>query len=338
MRVNMKKLIIMSVLLFIIIILILVNANKKNVSIIEPEFVLTYAENQPENYPTTLGGRKFAELVEDRTKGRIKIIVQAEGVLGDEKAVVKQMQYGGIDFARVSLSTLSESIPKLNVLQMPYLYKDSTHMWNVLEGAIGEEFLNSFVGSDIVALSWYDAGARSFYTKKPVISLEDMKGLRIRVQESDLMVDMVEALGAIAVPIIYEDVYSALERDLIDGAENNWPSYEIKSHYEVAKYFTVDEHTRVPEVQICGKSTWDKLSKEDQEIIKECAKESALYERELWKERERQSQEIVTKNGGEVITLPNEEKERFRNAVKGVYEEYCADYKDIIDKIIEQQE
>lgn len=334
----MKKLILMSILLFLTIIVISLNLNKNKVSITEPEFVLTYAENQPENYPTTLGGRKFSQLVEERTQGRIKIIVQSEGVLGDEKAVVKQMQYGGIDFARVSLSTLSESIPKLNVLQMPYLYKDSTHMWKVLEGNIGEDFLNSFVGSDLVALSWYDAGARSFYTKQPVSALEDMKGLRIRVQESDLMIDMVEALGAVAVPIIYDDVYSAFETDLIDGAENNWPSYEIKSHYEVAKYFTVDEHTRVPEVQICGKSTWDKLSKEDQEVIRECAKESALYERELWGERERQSQEIVTKNGGEVITLSNEEKEKFRDAVKGVYDEYCGDYKDIIDKIIEQQE
>lgn len=335
----MKKNRIFGIFLIVVVLIgLLYKQNEKEHNIIEPEYVFTYAENQPENYPTTLGGYKFAQLVEERTQGRIKIIIQAEGNLGDEKAVVKQLQFGGIDFTRVSLSTLSETIPKVNVLQMPYLYRDSKHMWEVLEGEIGEDFLSSFDESQLVALSWYDAGARSFYTKQPISKLEDMKGLRIRVQESDLMIAMVEALGAVAVPIVYEDVYSAFERDIIDGAENNWPSYEIKSHYEVAKYFTVDEHTRVPEVQICGKSTWDKLEKEDQEIIKECAKESALYERELWKERERKSQEIVTKNGGEVITLSDEEKERFRSAVKDVYEEYCGDYKEIIDKIIEQQE
>lgn len=317
---------------------IIYGMQNKEENISEPEYVFTYAENQPENYPTTLGGYKFAQLVEERTNGRIKIIIQAEGVLGDEKAVVKQLQFGGIDFTRVSLSTLSETIPKLNVLQMPYLYKDSNHMWKVLEGKIGEAFLNSFDNTQLVALSWYDAGARSFYTKQPLSSLEDMKGLRIRVQESDLMIDMVKALGSIAVPMIYEDVYSAFETDLIDGAENNWPSYEIKSHYEVAKYFTIDEHTRVPEVQICGESTWNKLSAKDQEIIRECAKESALYERELWIEREQQSQEIVTRNGGEVITLSEEEKERFRDAVKGVYDEYCNEYMDIIEAIIREGE
>ncbi|KAB1440614.1 TRAP transporter substrate-binding protein [Candidatus Galacturonibacter soehngenii] len=334
----MKKKLLCIIIIGVILFVIFYQYNKKENIIVEPEYVFTYAENQPENYPTTLGGYKFAQLVEERTNGRIKIIIQAEGYLGDEKAVVKQLQFGGIDFARVSLSTLSETIPKLNVLQMPYLYRDSRHMWEVLEGEIGNDFLSSFDETQLVALSWYDAGARSFYTKQPVYTLEDMNGLRIRVQESDLMIDMVEALGAVAVPIVYEGVYSAFERDLIDGAENNWPSYEIKSHYEVAKYFTVDEHTRVPEVQICGKSTWDKLSKEDQEIIRVCAKESALYERKLWGERERQSQEIVMKNGGEVITLSDKEKEKFRNAVKGVYEEYCGDYKDVIDKIIEQQE
>lgn len=301
----------------------------------EPEYVFTYAENQPEDYPTTLGGYKFAELVEERTNGRIKIIVQAEGVLGDEKSIIQQMQFGGIDFSRVSLSPLSEIIPKLNVLQMPYLYTDSNHMWKVLEGEIGDEFLNSFQGSNMVAMSWYDAGARNFYnTKRPIKSLEDMKGLKIRVQESDLMMCMVEALGATAVPIAYDNVYSSLEKNIIDGAENNWPSYESSGHYEVAKYYTIDEHTRVPEVQLCAQSTWDKLTPKDQEMIRECAKESAVYERALWVDREKQSEKIVSENGVEVVILSAKEKERFREAVTGVYEEFCGEYMDIIDKII----
>lgn len=309
--------------------------NKENKKVQAPEFVFTYAENQPEDYPTTLGGYKFAELVQERTNGRIQIIIQAEGILGDEKSVIQQLQYGGIDFTRASLSSLSEKIPKLNVLQMPYLYKDSKHMWSVLEGEIGDDFLNSFESSDMVALSWYDAGARNFYnSKQPIRSLEDMRGMKIRVQESNLMIRMVEALGATAVPISYDNVYSSLETKVIDGAENNWPSYEASNHYEVAKYYTIDEHTRVPEVQLCGKSTWDKLTPKDQKIIQECAKESAIYERALWVEREKQSEKIASENGVEVVRLSEKEKEQFREAMKQVYEEFCKEYMDIIDKII----
>jgi tripartite ATP-independent transporter DctP family solute receptor len=334
------KIKILIILLCILVIILLVNnLGIKHTKEQVPEFVFTYAENQPADYPTTLGGYKFAELVEERTDGRIQIIVQAEGELGDEKSVIQQIQFGGIDFSRVSLSTLSEIIPKLNVLQMPYLYTDSKHMWKVLEGKIGDDFLNSFDGSDMVALSWYDAGARNFYnTKRSINSLEDMKGLKIRVQESDLMIHMVEALGATAVPIAYGDVYTNLETGIIDGAENNWPSYESSSHYEVAKYYTIDEHTRVPEVQLCSQSTWDKLMPKDQEIIRSCAEESAVYERALWVEREKQSEKIVTENGVEVVVLSAKEKERFREAVTGVYEEFCGEYMDIIDEIIKAEQ
>lgn len=300
-----------------------------------PEFVLTYAENQPEDYPTTLGGYKFAELVEERTDGRIQIIVQADAILGDEKSVIQQLRFGGIDFTRASLSTVSELIPKLNVLQMPYLYVDSKHMWNVLEGEIGNDFLGSFSGFDMVALSWYDAGARNFYSAThPITSLEDIAGLKIRVQESALMIRMIESLGATAVPIVYDDVYSGFETGLIDGAENNWPSYESSGHYEVAEYYTIDEHTRVPEVQLCAQSTWDKLTPKDQEIIRRCAEESAVYERALWIEREKLSEIIAKANGVNVTVLSAEEKEKFRTAVTTVYEEFCGEYMDIIDEII----
>ncbi len=300
----------------------------------EPEFVLTYAENQPEDYPTTLGGYKFAELVAEKTDGRIKIIVQADGILGDERTVIKQIMFGGIDFARVSLTTLSDTIPKLNVLQLPYLYTSSMHMWNVLEGDIGDEFLSSFQGTDIVALSWYDAGARSFYSSKQIRTLEDLKGLRIRVQESELMTRMIEELGATAVPMVYDDVYSALETGKIDAAENNWPSYEATGHYLVSKNFTLDEHCRIPEVQVCGQSTWSKLSEEDQNIILECARESAIYERNLWLKKEKESEKIALENGVKIVNLTELEKSRFREAVIDVYEEFCSEYMDIVEKII----
>lgn len=304
---------------------------------IEPEFVFSYAENQTVDYPTTVAGQFFADLVEKRTNGRIRIIVYAESELGAENDVIRQMQYGGIDFARVSLSQLAGTVPEMSVLQMPYLYEDSRHMWRVLDGEIGNTFLGYVEDSSLVGLSWYDAGARNFYSAtKPITCVEDMEGMRIRVQESELMADMVEALGAVALPVSYAEVYSSLEQGICDGAENNWPSYEAMRHYEVAPYFSVDEHNRVPEIQICSLHTWEKLSEEDRQIIKECAEESALYQRALWTQREQESRQIALENGVQEVLLSPEEKQRFREKMMGIYEKYCSEYMDIINQIIEK--
>ncbi len=302
----------------------------------EPEFVLRYAENQPQDYPTTQGAYKFAEMVEEKTNGRIKVEVYHGAQLGDEKSVLEQMQFGAIDFARVSLSPLAEFAPQLNVLQLPFMYRDGEHMWKVLEGEIGDEFKNGLGDSGLVGLSWYDAGARNFYnSKREIKTIDDMKGLSIRVQENELMMDMVSALGANPTPMTYGEVYSGLQTGTIDGAENNWPSYESTSHYEVAKYFCLDEHTRVPELQIVSKMTMDKLSEEDQQIIRDCAVESAKVERELWAEREKLSEEKV-KEGGSVITeLAPEEKQKFQDACKPLYEKFAGDYMDTVNKIME---
>ena len=300
-----------------------------------PEFVLTYAENQPEDYPTTQGAYRFAELVKERTDGRILIQVKADGVMGAEQSVVEQLQFGGLDFARVSLSSLADQIPKLNVLQLPYLYTGSDHMWEVLEGEIGDEFLQSFDGSNLVALSWYDAGARSIYSSARAIEkLEDMKGMRVRVQDSAMMKRMVEELGGEPVVLEYDEVYSALQTGMIDGAENNWPSYESMNHHQVAKFFTTDEHSRVPEVQLVSQATWEKLSAADQAIIRQCAQESARYERSLWASRSQESEDKVRGEGCVVIELGASEKARFQAAVTPVYNEFCGEYVDIIDKIV----
>ncbi|WP_367568321.1 TRAP transporter substrate-binding protein [Lacrimispora sp.] len=299
-----------------------------------PEFVLTYAENQAEDYPTTQGAYKFKELVYERTGGKIEIQVNTSGILGDERTVIEQLQFGGVDFARVSLSPLAEFVPKLNILQMPYLYTNREHMWKVLDGPIGDDFMNSFGDSSLVPLSWYDAGARSFYnSSRPIESLKDMEGMKIRVQESALAMDTIEALGAVPVPMTYGDVYSAIQTGKINGAENNWPSYESTGHHEVARYFTRDEHTRVPEIQLVSRSTWDKLPAEYRQIIGQCARESALYERDLWADREQLSEERTRKAGCVVTELPLKEKTRFREAVAPLYKKYCSDYEDIIKAI-----
>lgn len=196
-----------------------------------PLLILRYGDNQPEDYPTTKAAEYFAQLVEERTKGKICVRLYCNGELGDENQVFEQVQFGGIDMARVSLGTLAEYHPEVGVLQLPFLYDNAEHMWRVLDGPIGEEFLTGTRQADVIGLSWFDAGARSFYTREPIDSLDDLKGLTIRVQESTLMRRMVELLGAEAVQIPYNDVYSALQTAKIDGAENNWPSYAATGHY-----------------------------------------------------------------------------------------------------------
>lgn len=298
--------------------------------------VLRYAENQPQDYPTTKAAYEFAKMVEEKTQGRIKIEVYYGGQLGDEKSVIEQIQFGAIDFTRVSVSPLAEFSKALNVLQLPYLYTGPDQMWKVLDGKIGADFLAGLESANIIGLSWFDAGARNFYvTTGPVNTLDDLKGLKIRVQESQQMMDMVNALGANPTPMAYGEVYSALQTGVIDGAENNWPSYESTSHYEVAKYFVVDEHTRVPEVQMISKATWDKLSDSDKNIIKESAAASAKIERQLWAEREKVSEDKVKAGGATVTTLTPEEKAKFQNAMTPLYAKYGAGFEDIIKSIQE---
>ena len=297
-------------------------------------YTLRYAENQPEDYPTTKAAYKFAEIVKEKTEGRITIEVYAGAQLGDEKSVIEQIQLGTIDFTRVSISPLSEFNKALNVLQMPYLYTDAAQMWRVLDGEIGDKYLDDMVSSNMYGLSWFDAGARNFYNSvREVKTLEDMKGLKIRVQESSLMMGMVSALGAEPTPMAYAEVYSGLQNGTIDGAENNWPSFESTSHYEVSKYFVLDEHTRVPEMQLISKATMEKLSAEDQAIIRAAAKEAATYERELWAEREKASEEKVRADGAVITELADGELEKFQAAMAPLYEEFTADYKDIVDAI-----
>ena len=279
----------------------------------EKPLILRYAENQPEDYPTSKAAKAFAELVAQRTDGRVKVLVYSGAELGAEQSVIQQMQFGGVDFSRVSLSQLAEYEPELSVLQLPYLYSDAQQMWRVLDGDIGDEFLAMLDGMDLVGLSWFDAGVRSFYTREKVTGLDDLQGLTIRVQESDMMSDMITALGAKPAQVVYSKVYAALHNAEIDGAENNWPSYEVMGHYEVAPFFLKDEHTRVPEVQLASPAVMEKLAALDEsfpEVIRACARESAQTERELWARREANAEQNMRKRGLCVTELDEAEKAR----------------------------
>ncbi len=301
---------------------------------IVPEYVFTYAENQTGDYPTTQAARRFAKLVNEQTDGRIEIRVYPNAELGDELSAAQQLSFGGIDFCRAALSSLTDYSAESIVLQMPYLYKDSEHMWRVLDGSIGDRVKASFQGSGLVPLAWLDAGVRNFYTvDAPIEKLDDMKGLKIRVQQSSLAADMVQCLGAVSVPIIYDAVKEALQTGEIDGAENNWPSYETMQHNDIARYFTLDEHMRVPELLLISQTTWDQLTEEDRQIIQSCASEAGRYERTLWTERESSAREKCLRNGTVEVTLSDKEKARFRSAVTPLYRKYCSEYTELIDEI-----
>ena len=292
-----------------------------------PELILRYAENQPEDYPTTQAALAFAGLLNEQTDGRVKVAVYSGGELGAEQSVIEQMRFGGIDFARVSLSQLAEYVPELSVLQLPYLYQDAAQMWRVLDGGIGDDFLSLLDAMDLVGLSWFDAGVRSFYTREKVTCLEDLRGKTLRVQESDMMSEMVSDMGAEPVQVVYSQVYAALHNAQIDGAENNWPSYEAMGHYEVAPYFLQDEHTRVPEIQLASTAALEKLTALDPgfaETLRTCARESARTERRLWAEREARSEQDLRGKGIMVTILPEAEKEKFRAAVQPLYDSFAA--------------
>ena len=300
---------------------------------VTPEFVLTYAENQPADYPTTRGAERFAQLVAERTGGRVVVQVHSDGEYGTEQEIWEQLSLGGVDFARLSLAIAADDLPKLNVLQLPYLYKDAAHMWRVLDGKLGEEFLQEFSEHQLVGLSWYDAGARSFYSTEPIRSLKDLAGKTVRVQNSEIVLAMMQLLGAVPTTFAYSDVYSAFETGQIDAAENNWPAYYRMDHYKVAPYYTVDEHSRVPEVQLASARTWEKLPAEYRTILADCARESAQYERELWTEEEASARQSVLAADCHEITLSAEELEAFRTLVQPLYQQYGGENLALVEEI-----
>jgi len=295
--------------------------------------VLKLAETHPQDYPTTKGDYEFARLVKERSNGKLLIEVYHSKQLGEEKAVIEQVQLGAIDFTRVSISPVSAFVRDLDAFQLPYLYRDADHMWKVLNGPIGQEILKKLEASNFVGLGWFEAGSRNFYTKRQVKTVTDLKGMKIRVQQAPLMVAMVEALGAVATPLAFGEVYSALQTGVIDGAENNWPSYLSTSHYEVAKYFITDEHTRVPEIMIASKKVFDRLTKEEQAIIKKAMQDAQPYQIKLWNEFEKVAEKTVREKGSIITEVTAQEKQKFIDAMKPLYDKQPAEILAVVNRI-----
>lgn len=285
------------------------------------EVNLRAADNQPDGYPTVAAVEAMGEFLKERSEGRICLEMFHSAQLGQEKDTIEQTQFGVIDINRTSIGNFNNIVEETQVLALPYIFRSVEHMHDVVDGEVGAQILGAFEDHDLIGLAFYDSGSRSFYnSQKPITSIEDMDGLKFRVMGADIFVDMVAALGANATPMPFGEVYSSLQTGVIDGAENNWPSYEGTGHFEVAKYYTLDQHLIVPEVLTMSKIAFDKLSAEDQALVRQAAKDSVSVMRELWAAREAASEAKVRDAGSEIIT--DIDKTPFIEAMVPVYEKH----------------
>jgi tripartite ATP-independent transporter DctP family solute receptor len=276
------------------------------------------ADTQSEDYPTVEALRYMGRLIAERSGGRHQIRVFHSRQLGEEKETIEQTRVGAIDLNRTNVALIGTFVPAMNVLAMPFLFRSIDHMQKVMDGPIGSSILDSFEPYGFVGLTFYDSGARSIYNSvRPVRTVADMKGLRLRVQQSELMSDMIKALGADPIELPYGQVRTGLATKLIDGAENNWPSFVTTDHYKYAGYYTLTEHTMSPEVLVMSQKAWESLSAEDRKIFREAALESSQFMRKRWKDLEEQSRRQAESAGVTIIT--DFDRKPFEAAMDGIY-------------------
>ena len=275
-------------------------------------------------YPNTIGMDKFAELLAEKSGGKMKLKMYHSGTLGSQPDAIEQVRLGGLEIANFSLGPIGPIVPEANVVSLPFIFKDTDHVWRVLEGKAGEMINAGLAKKGLVSLAWYDGGARSFYnSKKPIKTPADVVGMKIRVMNNDLYSGMIKALGGNPSPMAFSEVYQSLKTGVVDGAENNWPSYESTGHYEVAKFHSNSQHLIIPEILAINADVYKSLSADEQKILKEAAQESAILQRKLWKERATASQAKVMAAGVVANEIPD--KSAFQAAMKPVYDKYLAD-------------
>jgi tripartite ATP-independent transporter DctP family solute receptor len=301
----------------------------------QANLVLKASDVHPPGYPTVVAVENMGKKLEAATKGRISVQMYPSMQLGGEKEALEQAQVGAIALARVSVGVVGPLVDDINVFNLPFVFRSSEHMDKVIDGPIGKELLDKVTNnpnSHLIGLCFMDAGARSMYdTKRPMKTIDDLKGLKIRVMGNPIYVDMANALGANGVPMGYDQVFSALQTGVIDGAENNMPSFVFDNHYQVAKYYTFTEHLIVPEMLLMSRPIWDKMSKDDQALIVKFSKEAQLDERKLWDEKEKDALARMKAAGIQIVYL--KDKTPFVKAVKPVWDKYGAKYADLIKRI-----
>jgi tripartite ATP-independent transporter DctP family solute receptor len=301
----------------------------------QQKLVMKASDVHPAGYPTVVAVENMGKKLEKATNGRLSIQMYPSMQLGGEKEAVEQAQVGAIQFARVSVGALGPVIDDLNVFNMPYLFRDTKHMQKVIDGPIGQELMDKVTNNPkagLVGLAWMDAGARSLYdTKKPIKNLADLKGMKFRVMGNPMFVDMMNSLGGNGVSMGYDQVFNALQTGVVDGAENNPPSFVFDNHYQVAKFYTLDEHLIVPEMLVFSKKTWDTLSKEDQALLIKFGKEAQAEERVLWAQYEKEAMDKAKAAGITITEIAD--KKPFQDAVKPVWDKYGPKYADMIKRV-----
>jgi tripartite ATP-independent transporter DctP family solute receptor len=304
-------------------------------AIAQQKMVFKASDVHPEGYPTVAAVEEMGTELDKATNGRLSVQMYASMQLGGEKEAIEQAQIGAIALARVSVGALGPVIPDLNVLNLPFLFRSTEHAQKVLDGPIGQELLDKVTNhptANLIGLCWMDAGARNMYdTKRPITDLADLKGLKVRVMGNPMFVDMMNDLGGNGVAMGYDQVFTALQTGVVDGAENNTPSFVFDNHYQVAKYYTLTEHLIVPEMVAFSKPIWNKLSKDDQALVQKLAHAAQVHERVLWNEYQDKALVKMKEAGIQIITI--KDKTPFQAAVKPVWDKYAPQFTDVIKRI-----
>ena len=284
--------------------------------------VIKLAHGLNPTHPVHKAMEFLADRVYEESNGRMRIDIYPSEQLGSERECLELLQIGSISMTKVSCSVLEGFVPEMSVLSLPYLFKNEEHRFNVLEGEIGKQLLLKGEKYWLRGLCYYDAGSRSFYTiDKPVLSPSDLEGLKVRTQESQTSMKMVQALGGSPTPIAWGELYSALQQGVVDGAENNPPSFHLSRHYEVCRFYCLDEHTGVPDVLLISTKIWHRLSPELKELLQDAVDESSEYQKILWREATQKALEEVQKSG---VKVYYPDKRLFIEKVKPLYEEYTS--------------
>jgi tripartite ATP-independent transporter DctP family solute receptor len=281
------------------------------------------ADVHAKDFPTNLAVKFMSDELAAATGGKDKIKVFSDSSLGSEKDTVEQVKIGAIDMVRVSTATFHGIVPESLIPSLPFIFRDIDHFRKTMYGPEGDKILAAFDKAGFIGLCLYESGARSIYGKKPVKSVADMKGLKVRVQPSDLMVSMISALGGSPTPMPYAEVYTGLKTGLLDAAENNIPSYEEAKHFESAPVFSETGHVMTPEVLVFSKKVWDTLSKEEQAAIRKAAKDSVPYYVKLWDAKEKDARAAVLKAGAKIIPASEIDRKGFVAAERPVWDKFA---------------
>jgi tripartite ATP-independent transporter DctP family solute receptor len=282
------------------------------------------ADVHPKDYPTVMSVKYMGDELSKATGGKYNIKVFGDSSLGSEKDTVEQVKIGALDMVRVNTSAFHGIVPESMIPSFPFLFRDIEHFRKTVYGPQGDKILAAFEKAGFVGLVMYESGARSMYAKKPIKNLADLKGMKVRVQPSDLWIGLVSALGASATPVPYAEVYTGLKTGLIDAAENNYPSYETAKHFESAPVYSETMHVMAPEVVVFSKKIWDTLSKEEQAAIRKAAKDSVPYYVKLWEAKEKESKAAVIKGGAKIVPASEIDRKAFVEAEKPVWDKFAS--------------